>query len=118
MGARRKLIKEIPVFGNPDVNVIEVELYFAKGGINYFNYEVEARGYYVSICPYKVSHEGNFKSKSYSAFTGVKTLLLEASRFGQKKLETLMVPEDTLSTLLNQVLERNGLSLVDDKQAA
>ncbi|MDI4654227.1 MULTISPECIES: hypothetical protein [Pseudoalteromonas] len=118
MTARRKLVKEIPVTGNSDVNVIEVELYFAKGGINYFNYKNEARGYYVSVCPYKVTHEGGYKSKAYSAFAGVKTLLLEASRFGQKKFETLKVPEGTLNALIEQVLENNGLSVLEEKQAA
>ena len=41
----------IPVEENPIANFIRVELYYDKGGMNYFTGKTERRGYYLSAVP-------------------------------------------------------------------
>ena len=56
---------------------LKVELYYDLGGMNMFTYKNEARGYYVSISPVerrKIDGFGGFM-ESYTAFTGIKTLV-------------------------------------------
>lgn len=118
MNSRRKLIKEIPITGNSEVNVIEVEFYFSKGGINYFNYQNEPRGYYLSVCPYKVSFDGHFKSKCYGAFSGLKALLEQSTRFSQKKFDNFHICENIIQRQVSLVLTKNNLSLSPTKKAA
>lgn len=111
--SRARILKTIAVAGG-EANEISVEVHYNTGGMNYFSYKEEARGYYLSVSPYKVS--GGFKV--YSAFSGVKTLIETANRFGQKKLDTIEVDEATIDHFVELVLEKNGLHLVDDKAAA
>lgn len=42
--------KYLSVQGN-DVNCLKIEVYYHLGGINYFTYKDEQRGYYLSISP-------------------------------------------------------------------
>lgn len=118
MSSRRRLIKSYPVAGNGEANVLEVELYFNAGGMNYFTYREERRGYYLSVSPYKASHEGHLQSKMYSGFSGLKTLVQEVSRFGQKKFDALVVEDELLNGLVETVLAKNGLTIQQEKQAA
>ncbi|MAD75951.1 MAG: hypothetical protein CML20_14385 [Rheinheimera sp.] len=118
MNNRRRLIEQLEVTGNPTVNTIEIELYYNAGGMNYFNYKVEKRGYYVSVTPYKISQDGHFKTKEYSAFSGIKTLVEEASRFGKKKLDSITIDPDTRERLLAHVVQNSGLEIKELAKAA
>ena len=68
MASRRRLIEKLEVIDNSEVNQIEVELYYSAGGMNYFNYKHEERGYYLSVSPYKFSVDGHFQSKRSLSF--------------------------------------------------
>lgn len=75
----------VPVGG---ANYLKVEVYYALGGHNYFTGNNERRGYYLSISPIEIkSLDGKFNCESYTAFTGYKFLLFEASRKSQKGME-------------------------------
>lgn len=118
MASRRRLIEKLEVIDNSEVNQIEVELYYSAGGMNYFNYKHEERGYYLSVSPYKFSVDGHFQSKQYSAFSGIKSLILEATRFGQKKLDNMIVDESKKQELIEYVCNKNGLKIKPQVKAA
>jgi len=63
-------------------NTLRVEIYYAQGGINYFTYEVEPRGYYFSVSPEKV--ENGLRSFS-SSNAGAKICILEVKRKTKKQ---------------------------------
>lgn len=63
---------------------LQIDVYYNKGGMNYFTSRVEKRGFYISVCPVQVTkHENGLRSVAYTAFTGVKLLLLEVNRFSK-----------------------------------
>jgi len=67
-------------------NNLKIEVYYNKGGMNYFSYKNEARGYYLSVSPVnRTPHEGGkIFTESYTAFTGTKVLLMEVKRKSEK----------------------------------
>lgn len=69
-----------PVSGNPEYTHLDVSMQYSKGGINYFTYEQEPRGYYLHIQPVKV--ERGFVT--VVAFTGVKTCVKTVTRKSAK----------------------------------
>lgn len=75
----------VPVRG---ANYLKAEVYYALGGYNYFTGKNESRGYYLSVSPVEIKEcDSGFKSESYTAFTGYKFLLFEASRKSQKGMD-------------------------------
>jgi hypothetical protein len=71
---------------------LEVKVEYNLGGMNYFSYQNEARGYYASVSPVTVGEH----TISYSAFSGVKVLLLEVkkrSKKSEEKAVALFTPE-------------------------
>jgi hypothetical protein len=82
------LLKEIPMHGK----IVVVEVSYSLGGMNYFTYKTEKRGYYLHVRP---EERGNGIRK-FTAFSGVKKLMLEVSRQSPKKLQEavdLVTPE-------------------------
>lgn len=63
---------------------IEASVYYSLGGMNYFTYKQEQRGYYISIVP--VTRERGMIS--FTAFTGRKGCCLPAKRQSAKQAET------------------------------
>jgi hypothetical protein len=61
---------------------LKAEIYYSLGGHNYFTSRNEGRGYYISVSP--VEREGYFES--YTAFTGLKQLILPVQRKSAKKM--------------------------------
>ena len=81
-------------------NILRVEIYYSQGGINYFNFTNEPRGYYFSCFPEKV--ENGLRSFS-SSNAGAKICILEVKRKTKKEdhvaqsmwawcMETYMIP--------------------------
>jgi hypothetical protein len=70
-----------------------VSVYYTRGGYSFISGESSRRGFYVSLTPCKYDN----MSFQYSAFSGYKTLLEEASRFNKKKLQSLV--EEVFSNL-------------------
>jgi hypothetical protein len=99
-----KIVKELPTV---EGKIIEVCVRYQLGGMNYFTGAVEQRGYFIGVTPF--THEGNMKS--FSMFSGNKSLLMAANRFSQRILEKLDAPESEVERLLNKVLARNNLHL-------
>ncbi len=71
-----------------DKDYIKVEVYYSKGGMNYFNGKVEPRGYWLSVAPVQRSNEGGVVIESWTAFTGRKRFLLEVKRQSDKAMTT------------------------------
>jgi len=67
-----------------DCTHIKAEVYYSIGGMNYFTYKQEQRGYYISISP--VTRERGMES--YTAFSGSKACCLPAKRQSAKQAET------------------------------
>jgi hypothetical protein len=89
---------------------LKVEVYYSKGGMNYFTSTNEARGLYLSVSP--VTRSGNWES--YTGFSGIKKHLLSMERFNQKKLDTCIVDEAYEQELIKYVCEKNNIILKKD----
>ena len=89
----------IPVTGidksianNPDrcidnPNRLRLSLSYTTGGVNYFTYKNEARGYYLHVTPEKVENHGFGNAICSLMGSGVKDLVLEVGRQSDKQLE-------------------------------
>ncbi|OME54011.1 hypothetical protein BSK59_15635 [Paenibacillus odorifer] len=84
---------------------VEVKVSYSLGGMNYFTYNSESRGYYIHVQPYKCSNfDGGVVMRETGAFTGVKMLLVEVTRKSTKKLQEAvdMVTDEMIDRLLKQ----------------
>lgn len=63
---------------------LKTEVYYHKGGMNYFTGNNEPRGYYISCTPVNIERNGLIKIESFTAFTGRKKLLIEVQRKSDK----------------------------------
>jgi hypothetical protein len=94
--------------GSSTVNTVEAEIYYSLGGMNYFTYKNDPRGYYFSLTPFT----DNGISRSYTAFSGVKTCILPVCRKSQKKAaEAKTQFEGLIDKYLDAFLAKNGLAL-------
>lgn len=90
---------------------LKCELYYSLGGMNYFQGKNEARGYYYSVTPVKVSESSGFRTEQYTAFSGIKKLVLETKRKSDKGFQSAMkiVEETNLKeTLIDYVLGKEN----------
>lgn len=83
MANPRVYSKYIPAKGH-GVNNLRVDLYYSLGGMNYFTYKSEARGYYLSVTPVEVSDHNGYKCESTVLMSGIKKLIKEVSRQSQR----------------------------------
>lgn len=87
---------------------LKIETYYSLGGMNYFTYKIEERGYYLSVVPVE---RGN-GMEGFVAFSGIKQLILPVKRQSKKaEEESEKLYKDYLDQLVNHVLEKNGLEL-------
>ena len=64
---------------------LKVELYYSKGGMNYFTAKSETRGFYLSVVPVERQYcDNGVVIESFTAFTGYKQLILEVKRYSEK----------------------------------
>lgn len=103
---QKRLIQKLPILNNT-VNTLKVELYYNKGGMNYFTGNSEPRGLYLSVSPVTVSE----RSESFTAFSGIKKCVKEMARFNQKQLDTFVVNETEMENLINYVIRKNNLEV-------
>jgi hypothetical protein len=104
--SKRRTITSIPVIG-AIANVIEVELSYNIGGMNYFTSKAESRGLYLHVSP--VQRKEN--SRVYTGFTGVKTCVKELKRFSQKQLDTFEVDKEFMWKMIEHVVLSNQLKM-------
>lgn len=98
------------ITSNDKNNKIVTEIYYKKGGINYFTSKIEKRGYYFSITP--ESHKDG--CVSYTGFSGIKTCVLEVGRKSKsayKKAKTMFDKYE--NEYLQDFCDENGYTLVD-----
>ena len=89
---------------------LKCELYYDLGGINYFTYQNEGRGYYVSVTPVE---RGEY-FESATAFTGYKQLVQPCSRKSKKQQGAAAEKySEVRDKLIEQVLIEQGLELLE-----
>lgn len=94
---------------------LKIQVYYDKGGMNYFSGGVNKRGYYLSVTPVQIERQGNnVMIESYTAFSGIKKLILEVERQSPKSAEKAKeLAESSIPELkqyvLNQMIERGEI---------
>lgn len=84
--AADKTVRYYKVNNNPNATHLKAEIYYSLGGMNYFTYKNERRGYYMSISPVVRERIDYGTMESYTAFSGLKQCVLEVQRKSQKKM--------------------------------
>lgn len=69
-------------------NAIRITIHHDKGGINYFNYQTEPEGYWVTASPVEVG-DGFEKSTLNGKGLGRRFFVAPSARFNFKKLQSL-----------------------------
>ena len=87
--------------------VLEIELYYHEGGMNFFAGQTEERGIYLSVTPAEVSNG----FRSITAFSGTKLCLKPTKRFSRKEFNTFTYKSEDLQKLVDHVLQKNKLEL-------
>ena len=103
---------------NRDNVVLEVSVFYGKGGMSMFTYKMEPRGYWLSIKPVEITKGEGYTGRAFLMFgAGRKAFLLETKRKGGKAeaqaLELAKAKEEelTLAVLAHAQKEYPGLTL-------
>lgn len=87
---------------------LEIELYYSLGGMNWWTYETEKRGYYISVIPVE---KGNGMI-GCTAFSGIRQLVKSVKRKSEKaETEANILAKQYEQKLIDYVLEKNGFEL-------
>lgn len=106
----KRCVKYIKAEG-PDCNALKCEVYYNLGGMNYFTYKTEQRGYYVSVSP--VERKGN--CESYIGFSGIKNCVLPVNRQSKKAEETaISMMDKAVRPLIDYVTKLRGIKLLEE----
>lgn len=98
------------ITSNDKNNKIVTEIYYSKGGMNYFTDRDEKRGYYFSIAP----EERNDGFRTYTGFSGTKTCILEVTRKSKSAYEKAKAMLDNYENkYLKNFCNEKGYRLVD-----
>jgi len=91
------------------VNRLDASITYALGGMNYFTYRDEPRGYYFSLQPW----ESDGVWRKFAAFSGVKKCVLPCGRQSAKRFEEA---KGMLDALIDEHMaafcEENALTLM------
>lgn len=94
------------------VNNIKIRFDYYLGGMNYFNYNVDKRGYYAYFTPVWCDTSNGFNTESYTMFAGFKVLLLEVTRKGKKaEAEALKTLEADKQKYIDYLIDKYDLKL-------
>lgn len=104
-----KLIKSLRV-AEGNCSHVDVEVFYAMGGMNYFSGGVTARGLKVSVQPL---HKSGCCT-SFTMFSGICEHVLDMKRFNQKVLDNYVPDEALVKKLIDHVLVKNKIKLVDE----
>jgi len=87
---------------------LKIEVYYDKGGMNYFNSKVEPRGYWLSMR--QVNVEGQDRGiviESFGLMSGAKIFLKEVKRYSEKTYEdAVILAEEKMEELRGHVLAK------------
>jgi len=93
------------------VNRLDASISYSLGGVNYFTYKDEPRGYWFSLQPWE--KEGPWRK--FAAFSGVKMCILPCSRQSAKRFEEA---KGMLDALIDEHMAafcaENALTLLGD----
>jgi len=107
LGGIAKLFTKYDSFPNSE-HELKVQLYYDKGGMNYFSNRLETRGYYLSVSPVKRTRVQNLVTEEYTAYSGIKRLILPVGRRSDKSDEQAeRLAESKIEELKNEVISRN-----------
>lgn len=109
--------KFIALKENRNANFLKIETAYNLGGYNVFTHKSEPRGYYLSVSPVNRYTRDGIGFESYTAFSGVKLLLLEVSR-KSKKVEAAaeQIAAEKESELIRYICEKNNLEVLENAQ--
>lgn len=88
------LVESIPIepvsgLGTYTSTHIDVKVYYDKGGLNYWTYKNEPRGYWLTIQPVEHGKYGTGFCITGQARDGIRIFLKEVARFSAKTLNEL-----------------------------
>ena len=105
MSIQKRILQSIPVEGAGEATHVDVELYYSKGGMNYFSGRNEARGLYISVQPLSKGDRWT----SFVAYSGFKQHVKEMKMFTQKALDSFVPDPELVQKLISHVIEKSGL---------
>ncbi len=83
--------------------ITEVEVYYSKGGANFFSGGSDPRGIWVSVSPVEIIDHGarpdgsRMMARSYGLMSGIRAHVLTLTRQNDKKLAEIAATLDTLA---------------------
>jgi hypothetical protein len=95
-----------------DGQVYRITFYYSKGGINYFNYKTDPRGYSLSVVPIEVQkgYDGSYSVEVHGMFSGFRHFVAPAERFSLKRFNDLLNEhngfEELIQTLVNSCIDK------------
>ena len=93
---------------------IEVSIYYALGGMSYYTYKQEPRGFWLSVRAVKIEQQEGYTVRSFTMFKGYKHFLKAVKRKSAKAMSEAVAianaPEGLKEVMINKVLEEEGLS--------
>ena len=92
--------------------IVEIGVRYSLGGMNMFAGIVEPRGYWLFVQPCEVGD----CFRTYGAFSGTKSHILESSRFSQGVLERLAkdaLQHPKLQPLIQNVCAKGNITLTE-----
>lgn len=93
-------------------NELKIEVYYDKGGMNYFSSKVDPRGYWLSIRAVNIERrERSIIVESYPMFSGVRRFLLEVKKKSDKAEQQALalaeqLMEETKQHVLNEYVNK------------
>lgn len=88
---------------------LRCELYYDLGGMNYFTYENEPRGYYVSVTPVERKAGDGYVGETIVAFSGIKYNVLQVNRKSKKAAATAL---EKYEEVRNAIIEMHFPNMV------
>lgn len=110
--------KTLKCKGNKEYNTIRISVYYDLGGMNYFNGNVDKRGYWLSVRPSFISKENGYTSETFAICGGggYRHFLVECSRKSKKKAEEAIEKgKEFYPQILDRVCIEQRLHIVEDK---
>lgn len=87
---------------------LKIEVYYDKGGMNYFNSKNEPRGYWLSMRQVEIERtERSIVIESFGLMSGAKMFLKEVKKQSQKAYdEAVLLAEEKIEELRGHVLAK------------
>jgi hypothetical protein len=84
-----------------------IKVSYNKGGLNYFTYKVDDRGYYLTITPVELQQHDGYTTESFTIFSGLKKKLKTVKRQSKKaQAEAVELSEQFIQPMIDNILEQ------------